>query len=102
MFELGGFEECESINPREFLVLMISTTSDNFPAVVSGIFEVFGEGGKLETADFLSLYAYLASLDGDISQQTLDDLNNSLEGTTFLTFASIKSNNVLKERLAVI
>ncbi|GMH44211.1 hypothetical protein BSKO_12145 [Bryopsis sp. KO-2023] len=100
--QLGEFETEGPIQPKQFLVLLLTTTGKNLPAVLNGLFEVFGEGGKLETDEFLMLFGYVASLDSEITPAIFEELTKSLDTTSFLTFASLGGNPVLKEKLTVI
>lgn len=63
---------------------------------------MFGEGGKLETDNFLMLLGYVAALDSDLSPSLMDDLAFSLKESSFTTFASLGANSVLGRKLALI
>lgn len=102
VFVLGNLGRDSMVAPAEFLVLLLTMTSDSFAAVVQGLFEVFGDvSGTLDTEEFLRLYECLSVWDSDVSEKAVQLLKASLGDTPTLTFATLGQNDLIRDKLAV-
>lgn len=101
VFVLGNLGRDSMVQPAEFLVLLLTMTSDSFSEVVQGLFEVFGDNsGTLATKTFLQLYEFLSVWDSDVSEKSVGELQASLSGVDNLTFAALAHNDLMSEKLA--
>eukprot|EP01023_Acetabularia_acetabulum_P000502 TRINITY_DN10194_c0_g1_i1.p3 TRINITY_DN10194_c0_g1~~TRINITY_DN10194_c0_g1_i1.p3 ORF type:complete len:125 (-),score=29.03 TRINITY_DN10194_c0_g1_i1:103-477(-) len=101
IISIGKFQLKQEVSIPEFLALLLTTTVDNFTQMVSSLFEVFGEGGKLDVEAFLKLFNMLSLWDSSITEEVKKQLAENLDDTSFLTFAALGNNPVLAERLTV-
>ena len=100
VFVLGNLGHDSMVQPAEFLVLLLTMTSDSFSAVVQGVFEVFGDpSGSIPTSQFLKLYEFLSAWDSDVSEKSVGLLRSSLAGEESLTFATLSQNELMAEKL---
>ena len=96
---MGQFGTDSKLNPSEVLTLLLTTTTSSFAAVVSGLFDVFGQGSRLDKETFLALLDSLAKWDTSITQPMRSNLKDSLKSIEFLSFADLQQNPVIGDRL---
>ena len=99
VWKMGQFGTDSKLNPSEVLTLLLTTTTSSFAAVVSGLFDVFGQGGRLDRDTFLALLDSLAKWDTGITQPMRSSLKDSLRSIEFLSFADLQQNPVIGDRL---
>lgn len=74
---VGSFND--QVEVDRFIFLMVSMACENFSALVSGMFDVWGIAGSLDTPKFLQLLAYLGpDMDPEITSEFLSNLELSL------------------------
>ena len=101
VFVLGNLGHDSMVQPTEFLVLLLTMTSEGFSEVVQGLFDVFGESsGSLKTETFLTLYEFLSAWDSDVSEKSVSELRSNLAATETVSFAVLQQNELLAEKLA--
>eukprot|EP00891_Asterochloris_glomerata_P007903 jgi/Astpho2/7903/e_gw1.00118.61.1_t len=99
VWKMGQFGKDSKLNPSEVLTLLLTTTTSSFAAVVSGLFDVFGQGGRLDRETFLALLDSLAKWDTSITQPMRSSLKDSLKSIEFLSFADLQQNPAIGDRL---
>ena len=90
----------EMVDPKEFLVLMLTLTAEHFQGMLQSLFEVFGSGeGRLSTELFLTLFGFLAMRDAEISASFSDELAEDLaaKGVTELSFPELVTNPLIAQ-----
>eukprot|EP00191_Tetraselmis_sp_GSL018_P019578 CAMPEP_0177586524 /NCGR_PEP_ID=MMETSP0419_2-20121207/5123_1 /TAXON_ID=582737 /ORGANISM="Tetraselmis sp., Strain GSL018" /LENGTH=202 /DNA_ID=CAMNT_0019076431 /DNA_START=286 /DNA_END=894 /DNA_ORIENTATION=+ len=101
VFVLGNLGQDSMIQPGEFLVLLLTMTSDSFSEVLQALFVVFGDNsGALGFDDFFKLYQYLSAWDSDVSGKSVELLKSALAGNETLTFTDLTQTELLTEKLA--
>eukprot|EP00899_Mesostigma_viride_P001206 jgi/Mesvir1/11086/Mv02460-RA.1 len=71
-------EDNDMVDPKELVVMLLTTSQDSFLGVVHSLFEVFGTKHKLTVPSIIHLLGYLAKRDRDISQNFLEELEADL------------------------
>jgi hypothetical protein len=77
MFRLGDFTG-DMVDPKEPLVLLLTMTDSTFMGVVSAIFQVFGDADYLDSAEFLTLFQFMASQDGSMDPTFIERLQEGI------------------------
>ena len=73
-------------------------TTSNIHGLFRGVFEVFGEGGKLLVEDFLNHVLSLQLYDPRIDSEFFGTLEKQLARTTYVSYASLFSLEVIKSK----
>eukprot|EP01025_Chloroclados_australasicus_P044862 TRINITY_DN48890_c0_g1_i1.p2 TRINITY_DN48890_c0_g1~~TRINITY_DN48890_c0_g1_i1.p2 ORF type:complete len:239 (+),score=20.18 TRINITY_DN48890_c0_g1_i1:45-719(+) len=97
--DLSGFDLKSDVCVLDFLALLMMTIVENFVQMVSLLFEVFGEGGRLDVDTFIQLFDTISLWDTSITEDFRKDLKQSLDQNSFLSFAALGKNPVLQSRL---
>lgn len=79
VFKLANFPS-DLVDPKEFILLLLTTTAKSFVAVMRGMFQLFGSktGGKLPVPLFFLLVNHLAKRDKEIKQEMIARLQEDL------------------------
>lgn len=98
VFHLGGFS-AEMVDPREVVILLITTSVKSFSAVLEAIFKVFGHnsGSTLEVPLFFKLFFFIAKRDRELSPQSINELTKDLAELQEVTFHDIKTSPHLQK-----
>ncbi|XP_024529591.1 ropporin-1-like protein [Selaginella moellendorffii] len=93
VFQLIEFPS-DPVDPKEILVLLVTTTAKSFVAVIDALFKVFGHktGGKMSVPLFFKILFFMAKRDRDISPQTVSDLTKSLADKDWVSFGDVRSS----------
>uniref|UniRef100_A0A7S0WFF6 RIIa domain-containing protein n=1 Tax=Pyramimonas obovata TaxID=1411642 RepID=A0A7S0WFF6_9CHLO len=78
MFRLGDFT-AEMVDPKDPLVLLLTMTDSTFLGVVSALFEVFGDEGKLGCGEFVTLFQFMASKDSSMDPSFIESVATSMQ-----------------------
>lgn len=80
VFKLANFPS-DLVDPKEFILLLLTCTAKSFVSVLRGIFKLFGAktGEKVPTPLFFLLVNHLAKRDKEISLEMLAKLEEDLE-----------------------
>ncbi|MCO5600772.1 hypothetical protein L7F22_054887 [Adiantum nelumboides] len=79
VFQMGGFSG-EVVDPKEVVILLITTSVKTFSAVLEAMFKVFGHNGgsTISVPLFFKLLFFIAKRDRDISPDTINALTKDL------------------------
>lgn len=77
MFRLGDFTG-DMVDPKEPLVLLLTMTDSTFMGVVNAIFQVFGDADYLDSAEFLTLFQFMASQDSSMDPTFIEKLQSDV------------------------
>ncbi|KAG0574480.1 hypothetical protein KC19_VG265300 [Ceratodon purpureus] len=80
VFKLANFPS-DLVDPKEFILLMLTCTAKSFVAVLRGIFKLFGAktGEKIPTPLFFLCAYHLAKRDKEIDLKTLANLEEEMK-----------------------
>lgn len=90
----------EMIDPKELLVLLLTTIAEHFQGMLKSLFEVFAAAdGRMPVGLFMTLFGYLAARDAEISGGFVDELQQDLNarGATELTFPELIANPLVAQ-----
>ncbi|KAI5070247.1 hypothetical protein GOP47_0014590 [Adiantum capillus-veneris] len=93
VFQMGGFSG-DMVDPKEVVILLITTSVKTFSAVLEAMFKVFGHNGgsTISVPLFFKLLFFIAKRDRDISPDTINALTKDLAERQEVTYNDIKSS----------
>lgn len=100
VFKLANFPS-DLVDPKEFILLLLTCTAKSFVSVLRGIFKLFGAktGEKVPTPLFFLLVNHLAKRDKQISLEILAKLEEDLKVKEMkeVTLEDIQKNPIMVE-----
>ena len=98
VWSLGNFGTDAKLNPLEVLVLMLTMTANDLPAVINNMFRAFGgDGGRVETPVFMQLVTLLSKWDTSFTLQKCKSFKEAYEGSESLVYRDVKDHPMLQE-----
>ncbi|KAH8976232.1 hypothetical protein BDL97_01G202800 [Sphagnum fallax] len=99
VFKLANFPS-DLVDPKEFIVLLLTTTCKSFIAVMRGMFKLFGAktGEKLPVPLFFVLVNHLAKRDKEIKKETIARLEldvKTLKKLREVSIDDIRTNPIM-------
>lgn len=99
VFEVGKFGGPQ-VDVARFVFLMLAMSCGSFSSLASGMFEVFGESGKLQSDTFLKLIGHLApAMDPDFTPELLDKIRAAVTSSV-ITLDDVRCMPMLQAKLS--
>ncbi|KAH7284315.1 hypothetical protein KP509_34G048500 [Ceratopteris richardii] len=98
VFQTGGFSG-EMVDPKEVVILLITTSVKTFSGILEAMFKVFGHNGgsTIGVPLFFKLLFFVAKRARDISPDTVNALTKDLGDRQEVTYNDIKASPHLQK-----